>query len=139
MWMTGKSFYSTHAVAILPTHGLLLHYTWTGVVFTKTDYLIEPVWVRDIELSSYEMECVLERAMTLQGVLPKGRGHWWFKAIKWLFDRNQYLCTNFICDILGFKVKVGLTPDELYTWLGGFHNAKDVYTTPSQIDNSRES
>lgn len=125
MWMTGKTTYSTHAVILLPT-GILMHYTWYGVVFTKADYLIEPVWVRDIELSSYQLEMVCERAMTLMNVLPKGYGHWWWKAIKWLFNRNQYLCTNFICDVLGYRVRIGLTPDELYTWL----SSRDVRDIP---------
>lgn len=116
---------------LIPSHKLLLHYTWYGVVFTKSDYLIEPVWVRDIELPSYEMECVCERAMLLQGVLPRGYGHWWWKAIKWLFNRNQYLCTNFVCDILGYKVKIGLTPDELFTWLASISDAKNVHPTTS--------
>jgi hypothetical protein len=121
MFLTGKTSYSTHAVILLPT-GILMHYTWYGVIFTKADYLIEPVWVRDIELSSYEMAMVCERATTLMGVLPRGYGHWWMKAIFWLFNRNQYLCTNFICDVLGYRVKVGLTPDELYTWLSNVRN-----------------
>jgi hypothetical protein len=107
-----------------------MHYTWYGVVFTKSDYLIEPVWVRDIELSSFGMAMVCERATTLMGVLPKGYGHWWMKAIVWLFNRNQYLCTNFICDVLGYRVKVGLTPDELFTWLGGI-NARNVPSATS--------
>ena len=105
-----------------------MHYTWYGVVFTKTDYLIEPVWERTLELSQYQLEMVLERAMTLMSVLPKGHGHWWWKAICWLFNRNQYLCTNFICDVLGYRVKTGLTPDELYTWLS---NVKNVHTSSS--------
>lgn len=127
MWMTGKTTYSTHAVILLPS-GILMHYTWYGVVFTRADYLIEPVWVRDIELSSYEMEMVHERAMTLIRLLPKGYGHWWWKAIKWLFNRNQYLCTNFIINVLGYDIKVGLTPDELYTWLSNVRNIPPTST-----------
>jgi hypothetical protein len=114
--MAGKTSYSTHVVVLI--EGILIHYTWGGVVFSKQDYLVEPAWVVDIALSS-ELEYidVINRALTLKDVLPKGFGHWWFKAFLWLFNRNQYLCTNFVCSILGYTMKEGITPDELYTWL----------------------
>jgi hypothetical protein len=113
--LAGKTDYSTHVVVLI--NDTLIHYTWGGVVFCKQDYLLEPVWVVDLRLSELEYIDVINRALTLKDVLPRGFGHWWFKAFCWLFNRNQYLCTNFVCSILGYTMKEGITPDELYTWL----------------------
>ena len=113
--MSGKTWYSTHVVVLI--NDTLIHYTWNGVVFSKQDYLVEPAWVVDITLSELGYISVIDRALLLKEILPKGFGHWWFKAFIWLFNRNQYLCTNFVVSILGYTMKEGITPDELYTWL----------------------
>lgn len=113
--LAGKTDYSTHVVLVVDQH--LIHYTWSGVEFTRQDFLLEPVWTVEIAMTDYELDQVVNRATVLKQLLPKGFGHWWFKAAAWLFNRNQYLCTNFVVSCLGYEMKQGLSPDELYTWL----------------------
>ena len=113
--IAGKTSYSTHVAIILDK--TFIHYTWSGVLCTKQDFLVEPVWVRDIEVGEFEINSVLERVLLLKKILKPGFGKWWFKAFLWLFNREQYICTNFICSALGYKMDVGLTPDELFSWL----------------------
>jgi len=95
----------------------LFHYTWNGVLYTQQDFLVESVWEVELSPSEFEMALIADRAATLRDILPSGFGHWWFKATLWVFNRNQYLCTNFILSCLGRNVKIGLSPDELYTFL----------------------
>lgn len=115
LWLTGKTWYSTHVVILVDK--FLIHYTWGGVIVESLDFLLEPVWIHDIELDEYRVNQAIDNALTLKKVLKKGFLHWWIKATFWLFNRNQYLCTNFVINILGYDTKVGLTPDELYRWL----------------------
>jgi hypothetical protein len=113
--LAGKTNYSTHVAIIIDN--CFIHYTWGGVIFTKQDFLVEPVWEVELDLQEYEANAVIDRAILLKNILPSGFGHWWFKAVCWLFNRNQYLCTNFVVDVLGYAMKEGITPDELYSWL----------------------